>query len=290
MEAFTRFLPPLSSSRYKGQAGKIAIIGGCFEYTGAPYFAGAAVLRFGGDLSHIFCAKSAATPIKSYAPEQIVHPYLPDNDEFQNIDIAVKKVMDWAPSMQSFVIGPGLGRNRATLDFTEKIIENLKSTDKPVILDGDAIFLVSEKPQIVNSCKRFILTPNGGEFIRLQNSLKLPKGCSCADIANALGGVTVFAKGKIDVVSNGQITKEFNFPSSKRRVGGQGDITAGALGLFAAWAPDNYFEAAAAASEAVRKAAVLAFSKKHRSTITSDIIDEICNTLPETWRKAEEDE
>ena len=134
------------------------------------------------------------------------------------------------------------------------------------------------------------MTPNGGEFIRLQNALNLPKGCTCADIANALGGVTVFSKGKTDIVSNGQITKEFNFASSKRRVGGQGDITAGALGLFSAWAPNNYFEAAAAASEAVRKAAVLAFSKKARSTITSDIIDEICNALPESWRKTEEDD
>ena len=32
-------------SRRKGQAGRVAVIGGCREYTGAPYFAAMAALR-----------------------------------------------------------------------------------------------------------------------------------------------------------------------------------------------------------------------------------------------------
>ena len=284
MEKFAPFLPALSSTRFKGQAGKVGIIGGCLEYTGAPFFAGSAVLRFGGDLSHIFCSKSAAISIKSYSPEQIVHPYLPDNDEFDYVDEAIQKVLNWAPSIQSFVIGPGLGRNKATLDFAEKIIMKLKELDKPVVIDGDALFLVSQKPELVKSCKKFILTPNGGEFMRLQKALKLPDTSTCKDVAKSLD-VTVFQKGPFDIVSDGVSMKGFNFAGSRRRVGGQGDITAGALGLFIAWAPNNYFEAAEAASEAVRKAAVLAFEKKKRATITTDILNQICNVFPESWNK-----
>lgn len=33
-----------------------------------------ASLKMGADLAHIFCAKDAAIPIKSYSPELIVHP------------------------------------------------------------------------------------------------------------------------------------------------------------------------------------------------------------------------
>lgn len=34
----------------------------------------------GADLSHVFCTEGAATVIKSYSPELIVHPYLPDSN------------------------------------------------------------------------------------------------------------------------------------------------------------------------------------------------------------------
>ena len=34
-----------AADKYKGQAGKIAVIGGCREYTGAPYFAAISALK-----------------------------------------------------------------------------------------------------------------------------------------------------------------------------------------------------------------------------------------------------
>ncbi|KAI3355821.1 hypothetical protein L3Q82_004384 [Scortum barcoo] len=69
-------VPPLTSKKHKGQDGRIGIIGGCQDYTGAPYFAAISALKVGADLSHVFCAKDAATVIKSYSPELIVHPVL----------------------------------------------------------------------------------------------------------------------------------------------------------------------------------------------------------------------
>lgn len=285
MEDFVKYLPTLSYKHYKGQSGKIGIIGGCFEYTGAPFFAGQSVLRLGGELSHIFCSKSAAIPIKSYAPEQIVHPYLPDDDELDLVSSAVERIMKWEPSIHSFVIGPGLGRNQATLKFAEEMINQLSQLKKPLILDGDALFLVSQKPQIVDGHKNIILTPNGIEFIRLQDALGLSRDSKPSDIASKLGGITVFAKGRVDVVSNGENTKEFTFKASPRRVGGQGDLTAGAIALFASWSPNDYFSACAAASEAVRKAAVSAFEKKGRSVITMDLINELPSIIPNSWNK-----
>ena len=37
--------------------------------------------QVGADLSHVFCTEGAATVIKSYSPELIVHPYLPDSND-----------------------------------------------------------------------------------------------------------------------------------------------------------------------------------------------------------------
>lgn len=66
----------MTNEMHKGEAGRIGIIGGSSEYTGAPYYAGIAALKFGCDLVHIFCTQSAAIPIKCYSPELIVHPLL----------------------------------------------------------------------------------------------------------------------------------------------------------------------------------------------------------------------
>lgn len=40
-----KIIPPLSPSFHKGQAGKIGIIGGSKEYTGAPYYASISSLK-----------------------------------------------------------------------------------------------------------------------------------------------------------------------------------------------------------------------------------------------------
>ena len=62
-----KLVPPLSDEKYKGQAGKVGVLGGCREYTGAPFFAAMAALRVGADLSHVFCTRSAAPVIKACA-------------------------------------------------------------------------------------------------------------------------------------------------------------------------------------------------------------------------------
>lgn len=76
MLKFYILVPKLTTDMHKGEAGRIGIIGGSLEYTGAPYYAGIAALKVGCDLVHIFCPQSAALPIKSYSPELIVHPLL----------------------------------------------------------------------------------------------------------------------------------------------------------------------------------------------------------------------
>ncbi|XP_012493395.1 PREDICTED: ATP-dependent (S)-NAD(P)H-hydrate dehydratase isoform X2 [Propithecus coquereli] len=40
-------IPPLSARKHKGQDGRIGVVGGCQEYTGAPYFAAISALKVG---------------------------------------------------------------------------------------------------------------------------------------------------------------------------------------------------------------------------------------------------
>jgi ATP-dependent NAD(P)H-hydrate dehydratase len=74
LKRLTQVLPPLSPLAKKGENGRIAVVGGSFEFTGSPYYSAIAALRTGADLSHIFCSKFSSPAIKAYSPEIIVHP------------------------------------------------------------------------------------------------------------------------------------------------------------------------------------------------------------------------
>lgn len=60
--------PDLNNHAKKGENGRIAVVGGSFEFTGAPFYSAISALRIGGDLSHIFCSKFSSPAIKSYSP------------------------------------------------------------------------------------------------------------------------------------------------------------------------------------------------------------------------------
>ena len=109
-----------SLKRKKGDLGIIGIIGGSIEYTGAPFYSGLSAIKSGSDLSHIFCHKDAAIPIKSYSPELIVHPAYDDN---LNQDL-LNKCIRWLKSMDILVYGCGMGREFPTGDVFDILITN----------------------------------------------------------------------------------------------------------------------------------------------------------------------
>ena len=119
-----RVYPDLTSKsalkRKKGDMGIIGVIGGSIEYTGAPFYSGLSAIKAGSDLSHIFCHKDAAVPIKSYSPELIVHPSFDDSMSKDLID----KCIRWLKSMDVLVYGCGLGREHPTEEVFDNFISH----------------------------------------------------------------------------------------------------------------------------------------------------------------------
>ena len=74
LKRLAQVFPPLAPQAVKGQNGRIAIVGGSFEFTGAPYYSAISSLKVGGDLAHIFCSQFSSAAIKTYSPEIIAHP------------------------------------------------------------------------------------------------------------------------------------------------------------------------------------------------------------------------
>nr|KAF6460749.1 NAD(P)HX dehydratase [Molossus molossus] len=196
-------VPPLTTKKHKGQDGRIGIVGGCQEYTGAPYFAAISALKVGADLSHVFCTREAAPVIKSYSPELIVHPVLDSPD-------AVSEVEKWLPRLHALVVGPGLGRDDALLENVKGILEASKARAIPVVIDADGLWLIAQQPLLIQGYEKAVLTPNYMEFSRLFEAvLRDPLDSSdrrgaVLRLSQALGNVTVVQKGEQDVISDGK--------------------------------------------------------------------------------------
>lgn len=46
-------------------AGRIGVLGGSGDYSGAPFFAAMGAMRFGADLAHVICEPAAGAVIKT---------------------------------------------------------------------------------------------------------------------------------------------------------------------------------------------------------------------------------
>jgi len=297
-EMMKSILPPLTNETHKGQAGRIGVVGGCLEYTGAPYFAAMTALKVGCDLSHVFCTSDSGPVIKSYSPELIVHPILDKKDGFN--DIAA-----WMQRLHAMVIGPGLGRDPKILGVTRDIIGRARSMNIPIVLDADGLVLVTEYPDIIKCYKKAILTPNMAEFARLYKLLtdNPPSAenivSNVTEAAYLMGNVTIVHKGKRDIISDGMRVLACDAEGSPRRCGGQGDLLSGSMGTFAYWSDEasefpvrhpllDEFSAtmcaAYAACQLTKECNRLAFRKLHRSMTTSDMLEQIPVALSNVFK------
>lgn len=278
-------VPPLTSKKHKGQDGRIGIIGGCQDYTGAPYFAAISALKVGADLCHVFCTKDAATVIKSYSPELIVHPVLDSPN-------AVEEIEKWLPRLHGLVVGPGLGREDVLLKTAKEVIEKSKARDIPIVIDADGLWLVTQQPSVIHGYQKGILTPNFMEFTRLYEALHheplddSDHQRSVLQLSVAMGNLTMVLKGEQDLITDGSKVISCSTEGSGRRCGGQGDLLSGSMGVLAHWAHaasaagmgrsvNPSMVAAFGACSLTKQCNSQAFQRHGRSTTTSDMIQEI---------------
>ncbi|KAF7716216.1 ATP-dependent NAD(P)H-hydrate dehydratase [Penicillium ucsense] len=252
-------VPPMLEKFHKGQHGRVAVIGGCADYTGAPYFSAMASAKLGCDMSHVFCERSAAQVVKTYSPNLMVHPILPSSDSVKdpksiNASELAGPIIGMLSRLHALVIGPGLGRDGVTLQVVAEVIKEARKQSIPFVLDADGLLIVTQDPELVKGYKECILTPNVVEFGRLAKALgiqvssqaqaesktsedeKISKeSAACEQLSKALGGVTIIQKGPHDVISNGVTSLISNVQGGLKRSGGQGDTLTGSLGTMLAW-------------------------------------------------------
>ncbi|KAJ1899886.1 hypothetical protein LPJ66_001829 [Kickxella alabastrina] len=299
LQTLAQLIPPLTYDLHKGDCGRVAAIGGCEEYTGAPYFVASTALRLGADIAHVICEKDAASVIKGYSPDIIVYPYLRSTVNRQDMELGeIARRVGWVlDKMHAVSIGSGLGNDDNIRESVGRIIVAARERGIPMVLDADSLALVGRDPDLVRGYQNAVLTPNAPEFARLCDSLGISKEDAESEhaaqlVAEKLGGVTIVKKGKSDVITNGKTTFVCEELSGLRRCGGQGDILSGAIATFLAWG-HKYKQgkwkhtggevdfanipmlAAYSACLVARHASFLAFDECGRATQSTSILDQV---------------
>ncbi|KIJ20970.1 hypothetical protein PAXINDRAFT_160400 [Paxillus involutus ATCC 200175] len=319
-----QIIPPLNGTLHKGQSGRVGVLGGALDYTGAPFFAAMSALRLGADLSHIICAPTAAQAIKSYSPDLIVHPILREDAPKDRI----KKELDSILSrLHVLVLGPGLGREEYMQTYAKMALSLARSKAMFLVLDADALWVVGQDLSLIKGYRRAVLTPNVVEFKRLSEQAgvdkDVPANERAAEVSKRLGGVVILEKGAKDLIASDTTGEEASLKESKlseddeegekvkevvevdvegglKRCGGQGDVLSGNVGTMLAWGKcyeDGAFGdqsiptsrlpilAAIGASMVTRTCSKLAFQVQGRGLVTQDMIPYLAKAFEEVFGK-----
>jgi NAD(P)H-hydrate epimerase len=264
---------PLNS--HKGTYGKALIVGGSANYRGAVALAAQAAYRVGTGLVTVSAHESVINAIAGHILEAT---WLPRDANFPVS----------AADHESLLIGPGWGRAEAN----RPLLDHLLVQPPPLILDADALNLLSEAPDWWQKLpSNTILTPHPGEMARLS-------GLSTADIqANrqaialqkaAEWSVILLLKGAHTIIAtpDGR-TAVLPFKTDALAKAGTGDVLAGViLGLLAQGI--NPFDAASVAGYLHGLAGELAaqIAGTSRSVAASDVVGQIASALKRVERRS----
>lgn len=149
-----KYMPQRKPDGNKGTFGKLLVIAGFETMAGAAILCSRAALELGAGMVKVICADQNRGILQTAVPEVL---YGEASDFYRSIS--------WADGI---VIGPGLGKSDEARVILERI---LMESDLPLILDADALNLISENHKLqellVNYKGTKILTPHVGELARL---------------------------------------------------------------------------------------------------------------------------
>lgn len=214
-----------SLTSHKGQNGRVLVVGGSEDYSGAPAIAALSSLRSGADLSVVACPSSVSTPIRSYSPDLIVKSLSDDFITPEDVDT----LLELSNNVDALIVGCGVGREDDTATALSNLIENVR---KPLVIDADALKIL-DIDLIKNSGVKIVLTPHSSEFKSLFG-VKVPEQLDekidTIKQASKDSNATVLLKGSVDVIAFNDELKLNTTGNQGMTVGGTGDCLAGLIG------------------------------------------------------------
>ncbi|MFH1978659.1 MAG: NAD(P)H-hydrate dehydratase [Candidatus Aenigmatarchaeota archaeon] len=256
---------------HKGNFGKVLVVGGSKKYTGAPTLVGLAALKAGADLVTVVAPERAANVAANF-PDLVSYPI--KGEMFNKWHVA--QILELAKEADSLIIGNGLGKNNATVDF---VLSLLNKVELPCIIDADAIHAFKNK--IMSLKPNHVLTPHSFEFFTLTGLMpgnKIEHRIKFVRQITNNTKTTILLKGSIDVISNGRQLLLNKTGNPYMSVGGTGDSLVGICGALLARGVDT-LDAASAAAYINGAAGDFAYREKGVSLCSTDVINNIYKVL-----------
>ncbi len=156
----SRHLPVRKEDSHKGSFGRLLFVGGSFNYQGAPIFVSLGFFKVGGGYIYSLVPKTVVSALTNWVPEVVLtEPSIKDN--YLTIG-DLTAITDLLPKCQVMVVGPGLGKEKGSLQLVEKIIDD---SHLPLIIDGDALLVLRDNLERLKKRKfPTIITPHFGEY------------------------------------------------------------------------------------------------------------------------------
>ena len=154
-EILKKFLKKRPRTANKGCYGHVLIVGGDYGMAGAVRMAAEAALRIGSGLVSVATHAEHRCIVNAQCPEIMCHA------------IKTSKALEPLINQATVIVaGPGLGQTDWSIAL---LTECLKAQSKPLLLDADALNLISKKINLAKFklVNKLILTPHPGEAGRL---------------------------------------------------------------------------------------------------------------------------
>ncbi len=236
---------------HKGMAGRVAIVAGSAEYSGAAVLAATGALRAGAGLVTLHVPVSAAACIAAKCPSEII---------VRGFSSA-REVL--AADCDAMVIGCGLGMPDETTSAA--LLELIEKSPVPCVVDADALNLIARTGTHAILDTRHVLTPHPGEFRRLAPDLAdLPRETAARLFAERFPATLLLKGSRTLVTRDGEAFWCNSTGSPGMATGGQGDLLAGVIGACLA-AGIAQLVAAAFSAWLCGRAAELALQNPHIS-------------------------
>jgi len=157
-----------SFSIHKNQRGHIGVVGGSSLYGHAPFLTAEAALRCGSGLCTVLYPRQAEN--HAAIPKALIVRRIDDDGKGFFNRASLSEISALLDNFSVLACGPGLSCHAESLP----LLDLLFNAGKPMVLDADALNLLSLAPELLNiNHAGLILTPHPGEMARLVKAFKI---------------------------------------------------------------------------------------------------------------------
>ena len=268
-------VPRRAAASNKFNVGSVLVCGGSKGLTGAPVMAALASARAGAGYVTVAVPASVGTIVAGKLLE-IMTIELPDDGDHGLKRGTSRMVVERSSRAGALVLGPGLGRQPATIGFARAVASYTKV---PLVLDADGLNAHVEEEGLEGLKQReaaTVLTPHAGELARLlhvQPSEVDAGRLSAARECAQRSGAVVVLKGDDTIVAAPDGTVAVSPGDAPAlATAGTGDVLAGIIGAFLAKGLDPFTAACAAVMIHVKAGRIAARDVGEEGVIASDVI------------------